>query len=118
MENIIEPISKVQLKNQIINIIDDYKEWLLTNPDIEYNKEEKISGWVRDFRLQSENAFISLHDGSTADILQIVCSKSTVDNFDTLENVRGACIEVSGTVIKSPSKVCVTEVCSLQTVSK
>lgn len=104
MENIIEPISKVQLKNQIINIIDDYKEWLLTNPDIEYNKEEKISGWVRDFRLQSENAFISLHDGSTADILQIVCSKSTVDNFDTLENVRGACIEVSGTVIKSPAK--------------
>jgi asparaginyl-tRNA synthetase len=104
MENIPEPILAVQLKKQIINIINDYREWLLTNTNNEYNKDEKICGWVRDFRLQSENAFISLHDGSTADILQIVCNKSNLDNFDTLENVRGACIEVSGTVIKSPAK--------------
>jgi aspartyl/asparaginyl-tRNA synthetase len=69
MENIPEPILAVQLKKQIINIINDYREWLLTNTNNEYNKDEKICGWVRDFRLQSENAFISLHDGSTADIL-------------------------------------------------
>ena len=58
MENMAEPISKVQLKKQIINIINDYKEWLLTNSNIVYKKEEKICGWVRDFRSQSENAFI------------------------------------------------------------
>lgn len=104
MENITEPISKVQLKKQIVNIIHDYKEWLITNEGKEYSKEETISGWVRDFRSQSENAFISIHDGSTCDILQVVCLKSKIDNFDTLENVRGACIEVSGTVIKSPAK--------------
>jgi asparaginyl-tRNA synthetase len=104
MENIAEPNPKVQLKKQIINIIDDYKVWLLTNSVLEYNKEEKICGWVRDFRSQSENAFISLHDGSTSEILQVVCLKSCISNFETLENVRGACIEVSGTIIKSPAK--------------
>jgi asparaginyl-tRNA synthetase len=104
MENIVEPNPKVALKRQIINIINDYKEWVTTNTQQDYAKDEKICGWVRDFRSQSENAFISLYDGSTSELLQVVCTKSSISNFDTLENVRGACIEVFGSVIKSPAK--------------
>jgi asparaginyl-tRNA synthetase len=104
MENIVEPNPKVALKRQIINIINDYKEWVKTNTQQDYTKDEKICGWVRDFRAQSENAFISLYDGSTHELLQVVCTKSSISNFDTLENVRGACIEVFGSVIKSPAK--------------
>jgi hypothetical protein len=52
----------VSLKKQIKDIIIDYKLWLSTNNQDKYNRLETIQGWVRDFRLQTENAFISLHD--------------------------------------------------------
>ena len=94
----------VSLKKQIKDIIIDYKNWLIDHNDEKYNKLETINGWVRDFRQQTENAFISLHDGSTGEILQIICSNSILDNFSELENMRGACIQVTGNVIKSPAK--------------
>jgi asparaginyl-tRNA synthetase len=102
MEKQFNPI--VNLKKQIKDIIIDYKNWLLNNKEEKYNKIITINGWVRDFRQQTENAFISLHDGSTCEILQIICSNSILDNFSELENMRGACIQVTGNVIKSPAK--------------
>ena len=97
---------KVNLKRQIKDIVDDYKVWLSAdnNNVNEYNKDETVLGWVRDFRSQSENVFISVYDGSTAETLQIVCSSLYIGDLNSLENVRGACIEVSGAIIKSPAK--------------
>ena len=106
----ISPI--VSLKKQIKHIIADYKEYCenilfgLTEEEHlnAYNKEVTINGWVREFRSQTENAFISLTDGSTCEALQVFASKAVVPDFDNLENIRGACIEVSGKIVKSPAK--------------
>lgn len=100
------------LKPQIKNIIDDYTQFcngptfgVIEEERLDsYSKEVTIMGWVRDFRSQTENAFISLTDGSTSDILQVFASKTVVPDFDNLENIRGACIEVSGKVVRSPAK--------------
>ena len=94
------------LKKQIVDIISDYKNWISSNTDetIVYNQEVTISGWVREFRSQTENAFISLTDGSTHEALQIFATKSIVPDFDNLENIRGACIQVLGSIVKSPAK--------------
>lgn len=97
----------VPLKKQIKDIIQDYKNYLLTQPDElnnPYKVNQVISGWVREFRAQSEYAFISLHDGSTSDILQVVCNRSSISIFNELENIRGATIQVTGEIIKSPAK--------------
>lgn len=102
----------ITLKPQIKDIINDYTQF---NEEISadaikevylasYSKEVVVSGWVREFRSQTENAFISLTDGSTSEILQVFASKSVVPDFDNLENIRGACIEVLGKVVKSPAK--------------
>lgn len=98
----IKPI--ISLKQQISDVISDYKNWLITNSKDIYNKELVINGWVRDFRSQTENIFISLTDGSTHDALQVFASKSIVPDFDDLDNIRGACIQVSGQIVKSPAK--------------
>lgn len=103
------------LKSQIYDIIKDYKDYCYkineknNAEDIEtflntYKQEITISGWVRDFRSQTENAFISLTDGSCHEALQVFANKSVVQDFDNLDNIRGACIQVSGTVVKSPAK--------------
>lgn len=107
---IISPV--IIMQKQIIDIQNDYKKWLLLNSNPNenidlsdtYNKEVIIKGWVREFRAQSENAFISLHDGSTTESLQIFCTQSAITNFNELENIRGASIEVIGRIVKSPAK--------------
>jgi asparaginyl-tRNA synthetase len=69
---------------------------------------------VRDFRSQTDNAFVSIYDGSTSETFQLVCSKNKTANFETLENLRGATISAKGIVIKSPAKGQVIEmVCDL-----
>ena len=100
------------LKKQISDIINDYKDYHNKIREVEnmefllnsYSKEVNIFGWVRDFRSQTENAFISLTDGSTHETLQVFANKSIVPDFDNLDNIRGACIQVSGKVVKSPAK--------------
>ena len=97
----------VPLKKQIKDIISNYKNYLETKPDEQanpYKVIEVIQGWVREFRAQSEYAFISLHDGSCSDILQVVCNRNSISMFNELENIRGATIQVSGEIIKSPAK--------------
>lgn len=92
------------LKKQISQIFNDYEVWVKEHPDSEYNVVETVRGWVRDFRFQTSNAFVSLTDGSTVRPLQILVSKSSTPDFDNLENLRGACIEVSGNIVKSPAQ--------------
>jgi asparaginyl-tRNA synthetase len=96
---------------QISDIFNDYYDIMRfssqqENSDISQNKFKycklwSIKGWVRDYRIQSENVFITIYDGSTSDSLQVICNLS---NFTIDENLRGACIQVSGNVITSPAK--------------
>lgn len=92
------------LPKQISDIFADYFNTIKTQESESYAQVWEISAWVRDFRSQSEHAFISLTDGSTSQILQVFCEKSNLPNFDTLENLRGATVQVKGLVKKSPAK--------------
>jgi asparaginyl-tRNA synthetase len=89
---------------QLIDIYQDFTLYSETSDPTTYSKEWYIQGWVRDFRSQSDNAFVSIYDGSTSETFQLVCSKNKTTNFDTLENLRGATISARGIVIKSPAK--------------
>ncbi len=99
-----EPEIKSVLPKQISNIFSDYYNSIKTEEPDSYAKVWEISAWVRDFRSQSEHAFISLTDGSTSQILQVFCEKANLPNFDTLDNLRGASVRVKGLVKKSPAK--------------
>jgi len=108
-------MSKVSsLPLQLVDIYQDFKLYTESNDPTSYSKEWEIQGWVRDYRAQSDNAFVSVYDGSTSETFQLVCSKGKTLNFDTLENLRGATIKAKGLVIKSPAKGQIIEmVCDL-----
>lgn len=97
-------IKALNLPIQIIDIYEDFNNYSKTQDFTKYSKEWTINGWVRDFRLQSDNAFVSIYDGSYAEILQLVCTRDKTTNFEILENLRGATIKATGLVIKSPAK--------------
>ncbi len=100
-----KPVIASFLPVQISDIFKDYHHWTNYQIEPETNcKVWEISAWVRDFRSQSEHAFISLTDGSTSQILQVFCEKANMSNFDSLENLRGATVRVKGLVKKSPAK--------------
>jgi len=110
MNMCIQPIAI--LKPQIKNIIDEYTNFckgsdfgMIEEERLaSYSKEVTIMAWVRDFRSQTDNAFISITDGSTCDVLQVFANKAVIPDFENLENIRGSCIEVSGKVVRSPAK--------------
>lgn len=89
---------------QLADIYCDYEEYVKTHNPTTYSKEWEVRGWVRDFRSQTDNAFVSVYDGSTSETFQLVCSRDKTANFGTLENLRGATIRAIGIVIKSPAK--------------
>jgi len=95
---------KNSLPIQISDIFKDYNKCKDNENNESYNKRWEINGWVREFRSQSEYAFISITDGSTSQILQILCEKKRINNFETLENLRGATVKVVGIVKESPAK--------------
>jgi asparaginyl-tRNA synthetase len=89
---------------QIVDIYNDYVEYTNVSGSQTYSKEWVIQGWVRDFRSQTDNAFVSVYDGSTSETFQLVCSRDKTVNFDLLENLRGASVKATGIVIKSHAK--------------
>lgn len=98
------PIKVSSLPSQLVDIYQDFSSYSETNDPTTYNKEWNIKGWVRDFRSQTDNAFVSVYDGSTSETFQLVCSRDKTNGFDSLENLRGATIKAKGFVIKSPAK--------------
>jgi asparaginyl-tRNA synthetase len=92
------------LPAQIVDIYRDYESHNKLFQSEGYSRKWEIQGWVRDYRAQSDNAFVSVYDGSTSENFQLVCSKGKTVGFETLENLRGASIKASGLVVKSPAK--------------
>lgn len=88
---------------QLSDILDDFTEYSKSLNPLTYSKVWEISGWVRDFRSQTTNAFVSVYDGSTSETFQLVCSQDVTIDFIKLENLRGCTIRAKGLVIKSPS---------------
>jgi asparaginyl-tRNA synthetase len=104
---------KAPLKKQISDVYADYIAYVneMSSTDVDeesylkaYSQELTISAWIRDFRPQADNIFIGLTDGSTVDTLQVFASKSVLPEMEDIENIRGACVKVSGHVVKSPAK--------------
>lgn len=97
-------ISVSSLPIQLIDIYQDFDVYSESYNHATYAKEWEVQGWVRDFRAQTDNVFISVYDGSTSETFQLVCSRDKTIGFDTLENLRGATVKAKGLVIKSPAK--------------
>lgn len=74
------------------------KTVLATNPD---GQLITVMGWVRTFR---NNQFISLNDGSTIQNLQAVVGLNSQDENLLKRITTGACLSVSGSLVKSPAK--------------
>ena len=89
---------------QLIDIYHDFGLYSKTYESATYSKEWEVQGWVRDFRSQTDNAFVSIYDGSTSETFQLICSRDKTFGFDTLDNLRGATVRAKGFVIKSPAK--------------
>ena len=68
---------------------------LQTEPTI---NELKIRGWVRSFR---SNRFIAVNDGSTIKNLQCVIDFENFDQDILKDITTGACIEITGVLVKS-----------------
>ncbi len=68
----------------------------------EFDREVTAKGWVRTRRGNKNLAFIELNDGSTINSLQIVAELAAFDE-QTIKNITtGACISVTGILVKSP----------------
>lgn len=107
----------IKVSSLPLQLVDIYNDFTLYNESqilTPYSKMWEIQGWVRDYRSQSDNAFVSIYDGSTSEIFQLVCSKDKTKNFDSLENLRGGVVKAKGLVIKSPAKGQIIEmICDL-----
>eukprot|EP00941_MAST-03F_sp_MAST-3F-sp1_P001001 g1001.t1 len=71
-------------------------------------KQVTIGGWVKTLRKQTP-VFVQLNDGSCGTDLQVVVQNEgewTTEGFDEVIECggTGACLEVQGTVVKSPAK--------------
>lgn len=102
MSSIVSIVSSLPI--QLANIYQDFALYSESSDPSTYSKEWEIQGWVRDFRSQTDNAFVSIYDGSTSETFQLVCSRDKTENFEALDNLRGATVKAKGFVIKSPAK--------------
>lgn len=69
-----------------------------------YDKQEiMVSGWVRSNRDQKTFGFISLHDGTHFNSIQVVYEKDTLADFDAIARLRaGSAVTVTGLLVKTP----------------
>lgn len=66
-----------------------------------YEKEVTVKGWVRSRRGAKSVAFIALNDGSTLHTIQVVVEIAKFGEDSLKEVTTGACISVTGTLVKS-----------------
>lgn len=68
--------------------------------NVEIGTNITVQGWVRSVRLQKDNLFIHVNDGSSLQSLQVVASSELKDRLLTF----GSAVEVSGNLVKSSSR--------------
>lgn len=67
------------------------------------NKKVKIAGWVRTNRAQKEFGFLSVNDGTTLSVTQVVY-ENTLDNFKDIQKISvGSSVEVEGALVLTPT---------------
>ena len=72
--------------------------------EIYSDKEVSVSGWIRKHRKQKEIGFIEISDGTCFKTLQIVYDEETKD-FEDMKKIHfGACIKVSGKLVKKDNQ--------------
>ena len=72
--------------------------------EIYLDKEVSVSGWIRKHRKQKEIGFIEISDGTCFKPLQIVYDEKTKD-FEDMKKIHfGACIKVSGKLVKKDNQ--------------
>ncbi|EFA85931.1 asparagine-tRNA ligase [Heterostelium album PN500] len=80
-----------------------YYQWPQTIKEIKSANEEKSSiktrGWVKSFRAQKTIGFVELSDGSTVQGLQVIGDPAQLTGI-----TNGCCVEVSGSLTRSPGK--------------
>lgn len=67
----------------------------------DFNKETHVKGWVRTKREGKGITFIALNDGSVIHNIQIVIDNSNFDDEKIKQITTGACIGVTGNLVKS-----------------
>jgi len=68
------------------------------------DKELVLYGWVRNNRAQKEFGFISFHDGTFFETIQVVYEDSKADNFKDIQKIRvGSSILVKGQLVLTPN---------------
>lgn len=68
------------------------------------DKELVLYGWVRNNRAQKEFGFISFHDGTFFETIQVVYEDSKADNFKDIQKIRvGSSILVKGELVLTPN---------------
>lgn len=79
---------------------------ILKNPKI--NEKYTVSGWINNLRLQSNNGFIHLNDGSCLTTLQLVMDYTDEEKFNynnIFDNlVKHVSLTVTGILVNSPAK--------------
>lgn len=62
-----------------------------------------VKGWIRSTRKQKDHIFLTLYDGSSADMLQVLPS-DTIDK-DIIDDLKvGSCVSITGKIVESPAK--------------
>ena len=77
-----------------------------TDLNLVLDKEYSVKGWIRETRSQYNHLFIKMYDGSHVLPLQLIFDDKTLELRKKVEPYAhiGACLEVRGTIVKSPAK--------------
>lgn len=73
------------------------------NPDQHLGTTLQLNGWVRNNRAQKEFGFISFHDGTFFESIQVVYEEQTLSNFKDVQKIRvGSALNIHGTLVLTP----------------
>ena len=70
----------------------------------DYGAEVTVRGWVRTKRSGRQVSFIALNDGSVIHNIQVVADASAFDEALLRRISTGACLAVTGTLVRSPAQ--------------
>lgn len=83
-------------------------KYILYHEDPDSIKSGKlvISGWIRQYRKQTDLCFMNINDGSCPQGIQVICDKANDEEiFNKLDNINVGCyIKLTGNLVDSPAK--------------